>query len=55
MARLGPDEVALGPRYRDALKVALRWIKNYVELDFRSLATYTRDDLARIASSRDAF
>ena len=55
LARLGPDEVALGPRYRDALKVALRWIKNYVELDFRSLATYTRDDLARIASSRDAF
>jgi malate synthase len=55
VARLGPDAAALASRYRSALKVALRWIKNYTELDFRSLATYTRDDLARIASSPDAF
>ena len=42
-------------RYRDAFKVSLRWIKNYVELDFRSLGTYTRADFDRIAKEADAF
>ena len=27
----------------------MRWIKNYTELDFRSLGSYTRADLDRIA------
>jgi malate synthase len=42
-------------RYRKALKIALRWIKNYIELDFRSLGSYTRADLDRIAAAPDAF
>ena len=32
----------------------MRWIKNYVELDFRSLGSYTRADLDRIATGPDA-
>ena len=42
-------------RYRDAVKVAARWIKNYCELDFRSLGSYTRADLDAIAAEEDAF
>ena len=41
-------------RYRKAEKIAMRWIKNYVELDFRSLGSYTRADLDAIASAPDA-
>lgn len=32
----------------------MRWIRNYTELDFRSLGSYTRADLDRIAESPDA-
>ncbi|HEV8456909.1 MAG TPA: hypothetical protein VGR44_01315, partial [Methylomirabilota bacterium] len=42
-------------RYGKAVKVAMRWIRNYTELDFRSLGSYTRADLERIASAPDAF
>jgi malate synthase len=42
-------------RYRKAVKVAMRWIKNYTDLDFRSLGTYTRPDLDKIAAAPDAF
>ncbi|HEY2996288.1 MAG TPA: hypothetical protein VGM22_26025 [Methylomirabilota bacterium] len=42
-------------RYRKSLKIALRWIKNYTELDFRSLGSYTRKDLETIAAAPDAF
>ena len=42
-------------RYRKAVKIALRWIKNYTELDFRSLGSYTHADLEHIASAPDAF
>jgi malate synthase len=42
-------------RYRKAVKIAMRWIKNYTELDFRSLGSYTRADLERIAAAPDAF
>ena len=42
-------------RYRDAVMVSMRWIKNYTELNFRSLGTYTRKDLADIAAEADAF
>jgi malate synthase len=55
LARLGPDAGALGARYQAAVKIALRWIRNYAELDFRSLAAYTREDLGRIAAAPDAF
>jgi malate synthase len=42
-------------RYRKAVKVAMRWVKNYTDLDFRSLGSYTRADLEKIAGSADAF
>jgi malate synthase len=42
-------------RYRRAMKIALRWIKNYTELNFRSLGSYTRKDLDAIARAADAF
>jgi malate synthase len=42
-------------RYRQALKIALRWIRNYTDLDFRSLGSYTRADLESINSAPDAF
>lgn len=42
-------------RYRKAYTIALRWIKNYTELDFRSLGSYTRDELEAIAASDEAF
>src|SRR6266571_4565240 len=42
-------------RYRKALKIAMRWIKNYTDLDFRSLGSYTHADLERIAGLPEAF
>jgi hypothetical protein len=33
----------------------MRWIKNYTELEFRSLGSYTRADLDRIAAAPEAF
>ncbi len=42
-------------RYRKAVKIAMRWIKNYTELDYRSLGSYTRGDLETIAAAPDAF
>ena len=42
-------------RYRKAARIAMRWIRNYTDLDFRSLGSYTRADLERIATAPDAF
>ena len=42
-------------RYRKATKVAMQWIKNYTEYDFRSLGSYTHEDLEAIAEAPDAF
>jgi malate synthase len=42
-------------RYRKAVKIAMRWIKNYTELNFRSLGSYTIADLEAIAAADDAF
>ncbi len=42
-------------RYQDSVKIALRWIKNYTEFDFRSLGSYSRPQLKAIASDADAF
>ncbi|HLC41600.1 MAG TPA: hypothetical protein VJO34_08235 [Methylomirabilota bacterium] len=42
-------------RYRKATKIAMRWIKNYTELNFRSLGSYTRADLDKIAAEPDSF
>ena len=38
-------------RYRKAVKIALQWIKNYTQLDYRSLGSYTRADLEKIAAA----
>jgi malate synthase len=42
-------------RYRKSLKISYQWIKNYTELNFRGLGTYTRADLDKIAAAADAF
>jgi malate synthase len=41
-------------RYGKARKISLRWIKNYTELDFRSLGSYSHRDLDAIAAAPDA-
>src|SRR3989449_1727305 len=48
LARLGTRDAGVDARYRKAVKIAMRWIKNYTELDFRSLGSYTRPDLENI-------
>ena len=42
-------------RYARATRIALRWIKNYTDLDFRSLGSYTRAQLEEIARAPYAF
>jgi malate synthase len=42
-------------RYRKAVKIAMRWIKNYTDLNFRSLGSYTLADLDAIAAADEAF
>jgi malate synthase len=42
-------------RYHKAGKIAMRWIKNYSDLDFKSLGAYTRADLDAVAAGPDAF
>ena len=55
LARLGDvSEPELRARYQSSCGIALRWIRNYTELDFRSLGTYTRDQLAAIGHEPDA-
>jgi malate synthase len=52
------DQVAYAQaeeRYHKAMKIAMRWIKNYTELNFRSLGSYTVTDLEAIAAAPDAF
>ncbi|MBA31268.1 MAG: hypothetical protein CL748_01895 [Chloroflexi bacterium] len=47
------DEITI--RYKKSQKIAMRWIKNYTDYDFRSLGTYTRKELDKIGSDEDAF
>jgi malate synthase len=49
-----PADPALQERYRKAVKIALHWTRNYVDLDFRSLGSYTRRELDAIAAAPDA-
>ena len=42
-------------RYQASVKIALRWIKNYTEFDFRSLGSYSRPQLKAIGADHDAF
>jgi malate synthase len=56
IARLGDlSEPELRTRYQRSFGIALRWIRNYTELDFRSLGSYARDELAAIGGGSDAF
>jgi malate synthase len=55
LAKLKTKDASLEQRYRKAVKIAMRWIKNYTGLDFRSLGSYTRADLEKIAAEPDAF
>jgi malate synthase len=55
LARLKTQDAEQEARYRKAVKIAMRWIKNYTDLDFRSLGSYTRPDLERVAAAPDAF
>ena len=41
-------------RYLDATKISMQWLRNYTELNFRSLGSYSRPDLAAIAGAPDA-
>jgi malate synthase len=54
LGRRGSDP-AQQARYRKAVKIAMRWIKNYTELDFSSLGAYPRPALEAIAAAPDAF
>jgi malate synthase len=55
LARLGDQsEPAIRARYEYSLGIAQRWIRNYTELDFRSLGSYTRSELEAIGRSPDA-
>ena len=42
-------------KYIKSSKIAMQWIKNYTEYEFRSLGSYTRDDLEKIAASPEPF
>ena len=42
-------------RYRESEQIVLGWIKRYTKFDFRSLGSYTRDELHRQGTSPDAF
>jgi malate synthase len=50
-----PADAAIHERYRKAVRIAMRWIKNYTDLDFRSLGSYTRRELDVIAAAPDPF
>jgi malate synthase len=50
-----PKQADVEARYRKAVKISLRWVRNYTELDFRSLGSYTRAELDAIAAAPDAF
>jgi malate synthase len=55
LARLGDSsEPELRTRYEYSFGIALQWIRNYTELDFRSLGSYTRDELRAIGRNPDA-
>jgi malate synthase len=51
----GAADPDLEERYRKALKVAYRWVRNYTDLNFRSLGSYTRAELEGMAAAPDAF
>ena len=40
--------------YKKAFKISQRWIRNYVDLNFASLGSYTRQQLLQIGNEEDA-
>jgi NOL1/NOP2/fmu family ribosome biogenesis protein len=49
LARLGDlSKPGIRTRYEYSLAIAQRWIRNYIELDFRSLASYTGTELEAV-------
>lgn len=55
LSELKPSQAAVEERYQKSLKIAYRWIRNYTELNFRALGSYSRGDLDKIAAAPDAF
>jgi malate synthase len=53
--RLGSLSGEAAARYQKAAKIAAQWIRNYTVFDFRSLGSYTRADLERIAGGVEGF
>ena len=51
----GKELSEIESRYRASRKITLRWIKNYTDMNFRSLGSYTREDLANIALEPESF
>jgi len=51
----GKELSEIESRYRASRKITLKWIKNYTDMNFRSLGSYTREDLANIALEPEAF
>ena len=45
----------MSTRYQKAFKISLQWINNYVNLNFRSLGSYTRKDLDLITEKEETF
>jgi malate synthase len=50
-----PADPLMQARYRKSVRIAMRWIKNYTDLDFRSLGSYSRPQLEAVAAAPDAF
>lgn len=49
------NKPALVERYHKSRKIAMHWIKNYTEFNFKSLGAYTRTELDAIAKAPEAF
>ena len=50
---LGHEDGTAAERYENASKIAVHWIKNYTEFNYRSLGSYTRAELEEIAALED--
>ena len=48
------DFINTKTRYQIARKVCLKWIENYTELNFRSLGSYTQEELKQMGNETDA-
>jgi len=54
--RLGDNaDSATKARYKESEQIVLGWLKRYTEFDFRSLGSYTRDELHAQGTGPDAF